>query len=337
MSPRIAEWLRATSPTDRFILIVLVVWLAWVTSSALWSGRSLSPVLPYLVAPVAVVGGVAAGRLLAPRSRRWRVPELGAVVALVVLVAVPFYPNARGAMGVQLVALAGLIVLANPLGARADARAARSVAAVAAIVLVGVLLAARSDAAAILVVVLAIAASWVVARGSRPRRWFVVGAGVGAFGCAAVTVALLGSRDSWPGVLNASLSGARHTLWSDALRLWAEHPMSGAGPGSFTESSELASSDRSLAMAHSSILQVGAELGLVGALLFAALFIGGLLMATQGSGPAVFIGAAAWTILGVHSMIDHLYEFPAVTLTAGIVLGWASTLRAEPAVQVDRG
>lgn len=144
---------------------------------------------------------------------------------------------------------------------------------------------------------------------------------------AAIAVLSLGLRDSWPSWLSAgdSLSSTRHTLWSDALKLWSLNPVIGAGPGTFTESSELASSTPQLAAAHSSVLQVGAELGVIGVMLLAAIFIAGLLFATRGPGPHGLIAGAPWTFLAVHSSIDHLEDFPVVALTAGIVLGWAGT------------
>ena len=41
---------------------------------------------------------------------------------------------------------------------------------------------------------------------------------------------------------------------------------------------------------------------------------------------------AAWSALAVHSMIDHLYEFPIVVVLAGAVIGWAGarTLPSAP-------
>lgn len=142
---------------------------------------------------------------------------------------------------------------------------------------------------------------------------------------AAAVIVWLGQLSTWPEWLNdgGSLSWVRHTLWSDALSLWGQHPIVGAGPGAFTESSELASSTAHLAMAHSSVLQVGSELGLIGVLLFAGILGAGLAVASSGSRPAALIGVAAWTALAVHSLIDHLYEFPVVTIAAGVVIGWA--------------
>ncbi len=63
----------------------------------------------------------------------------------------------------------------------------------------------------------------------------------------------------------------------------------------------------------------------MGCFLFAGLLVAGLAVAARGQRAAALIGMAAWTALGIHSAIDHLYEFPAVTFMAGLVLGWASS------------
>ena len=57
--------------------------------------------------------------------------------------------------------------------------------------------------------------------------------------------------------------------------------------------------------------------------LFAAVLLSGLRLACLGSRAGSVVAVAAWTALGVHSVIDHLYEFPSVVLSAGAVLGWA--------------
>lgn len=140
---------------------------------------------------------------------------------------------------------------------------------------------------------------------------------------AGVAALWLGSRASWPSWLATaqSLSSARHTLWSDALSLWATQPFRGAGPGAFTPSSELASSTPSLAAVHSLILQVGAELGVIGVVLLALVFVGGLVFAARGSRPVALIAMAAWTALAVHTSIDHLEDFPVVSFMGGVILG----------------
>lgn len=168
-------------------------------------------------------------------------------------------------------------------------------------------------------------------RHSGPPQWIVVVLGSLIAAGAVLAVVFLGSRASWPAWLAASesLSSARHTLWSDALSLWATACVSGSGPGSFTPSSELASSIASLAAVHSLPLQVGSELGAVGMVLLAVLFVGGLVFAARGSRPVALIAMVAWTALAVHSSIDHLEDFPVVAFIAGVILGW-SGLGAHP-------
>ena len=142
---------------------------------------------------------------------------------------------------------------------------------------------------------------------------------------AGLAVVWFGSRATWPSWMAAGecLSRARHTLWSDALSLWATQPLFGAGPGAFTPSSELASSTPSLAAVHSLILQVGAELGAIGVVLLALVFVGGLVFAARGSRPVALIAMAAWTALAVHASIDHLEDFPVVGFMAGVIVGWS--------------
>lgn len=315
---------------ERLALIALAAWYLWVLTSPLWSGQSLSLLSPYLHAPLFVSLGYVAGKFLAPRWRRWRIPYVLVMLAIAAL-SVPFYANAQGAVGVQLVALAGLMVLgARPIlddDDRATPSTARFVVVIAVLVILASFLAERSDAAGILLVAVAVTAAWVVSRRRDVSRSVPITIGALGFGAAAAVVAFLGSRESWPEALNqsGSLSAARHTLWSDALRLWWQNPITGAGTDTFTESSDIASHNSHLETAHSSVLQVGSELGLVGLLLFVGLLGIGLMLATNRPGPAAIIGAAAWTALAIHSTIDHLYEFPPVTLAAGLVLGWANT------------
>ena len=109
----------------------------------------------------------------------------------------------------------------------------------------------------------------------------------------------LASRASWPPMVAApgGLSEVRRKLWADALALWAAHPVVGAGPGAFREYSQTAASDPTLAMVHSSVLQVGSELGAVGVVLFAGLLVVGMVLAARSGGAAAVIGVTAWTCL----------------------------------------
>lgn len=75
-----------------------------------------------------------------------------------------------------------------------------------------------------------------------------------------------------------SLSG-RFYVWDTARTIWAEHPWTGIGPGMFPLSNMLGIG------AHNFVLTVGAELGLIGLLLYASVIVGALI-GTGGSGPA---------------------------------------------------
>ncbi|WP_157773303.1 O-antigen ligase family protein [Brachybacterium vulturis] len=196
-----------------------------------------------------------------------------------------------------------------------------------AIGVVGVVLAARAQAATLLVVPVVILIVFALRSGGFSSRRRVLGVGMGSVGAAILAVASLAILPTWPQWLSRprSLSGARHRLWGDALTLWREHPVIGGGPGSFLEHSETARSAPHLYAAHSSVLQVAAELGGVGVVLFLAVLVAGAFVASQGDRARGLIGVAAWCALAVHSMIDHLYEFPIVCLLAGLVIGWAGS------------
>lgn len=318
---------RALRAADVAGLAAVGAWLLWVLSMPLWTGRSASVTSAHVVAPLLVTVGVMAGRLLAPLPRRWRLAELFLVASLLFVLGSNLYPNAQGAVGVQLVAISGLLLHTGLLVDNPDRGPVPLFAAAVALLVVGVLLAARSDAASFLVVPMALLMALSLGYRSGPPRGITALVSTALLALATISVGWLATVSVWPARLRANqgLSQVRHTLWSDALELWRQHPWTGAGPGAFREYSELAASDTDLATVHSSVLQVGSELGLVGCALFAVLLLAGLGIAAQGQRAAALIGMAAWTALGIHSSIDHLYEFPAVTLTAGLVLGWASS------------
>ncbi|MDN5686073.1 MAG: O-antigen ligase family protein [Brachybacterium sp.] len=321
---------RASSlvPSDRFMAAVLVGWAIWVAFVTIWSDRSVLEGLAYAKVPVVLVLGMVFGRLSGRPGGPVLLVAVASALALVLLVVDPFYTNAQAAAGVQLVALAGLVLQTSwqrAPGLRA-VTAAQTVFTGAAGVL-GVLLAASAQAASVLVVLVVVA----VASASAPRlvlpRTVIISIGLAAVGAVMSVVLVLGRMPRWPAVLsgNESLSWARHDLWRDALELLQLHPVTGGGPGSFFEHSGTARSAPHLYAAHSSILQVAAELGIVGVLLFVAVLVAGALVASQGDRARGLIGVTAWCALAVHSMIDHLYECPLVVLLAGVVIGWAGS------------
>ncbi|WP_371683774.1 O-antigen ligase family protein [Flaviflexus sp.] len=189
--------------------------------------------------------------------------------------------------------------------------------------LAGLLMSRASQASFFLAVVL-VCASAVAIFWTAPPKWLSFLIAFLGVELAVIVVTYLGTRDSWPDWLSdgESLSSARHTLWSDALSLWSTNPAVGTGMGTFTASSELASSRADLAATHSLFLQVGAELGIIGVLLLTCLFGGVLYRCSPAARSAAFIGMMAWMCLGIHTSIDHLEDFPVVWLMAGAVLAW---------------
>jgi hypothetical protein len=275
-----------------------------------WQGdRGLSATLAYVVAPLALLAGAAMSRWAASRGAGVVVAAAAAALLLAAVVVVPFYSNAEAAAGVQLVALAAMArmgtVPAVP-GSRGDTA---MVLLAALIAVLGILLAARSQAASLLAVLIVVIAVLALhGRFSLPRP-ALRGIGLVSIAGAVLVVLFLAAAPFWPWWLeqNESLSWARQSLWRDAL-------------------------------AHSALLQVAAELGGVGALLLLAALISGVLVAAQGDRSQRVIGVTAWCALSVHSMIDHLYEFPLVCLLAGAVIGWAGApaRRDSPAVPRQR-
>lgn len=320
------------------LVFSLMVWFAWVGFSGVTSPYELELTSPFLVSPAVLVLGIVAGSFLREQWRRGRVLHVFIVLLLVTAISIPIYANASAAVGGLWIALVGLGALdlreamqPNPplpgdsRSPAAEDQALRQSLMLALMLCAGVFLVLDAQAAIALTVPIALVMTFTVWMQSGPPQWLTILLGCVVAAAAVLTVVFLGNRASWPAWLSASesLSSARHTLWSDALSLWATAPIFGSGPGSFTPSSELASQISSLAAVHSLPLQVGSELGAVGAVLLASLFVGGLVFAARGSRPVAFIAIAAWTALAVHSSIDHLEDFPVVALMGGIILGWS--------------
>ena len=320
------------------LIVCLIAWCTWIIISGTTSQYDLQLTSSYLVSPVALVLGIVAGGFLRGQWQRGKVMHILIVLLLVTAISIPIYANASAAVGGLFVALIGLGVLElreamqpnQPLaGSRwapaAEDRALRQAIVLALTLCSSVLLVLDSQAAIALTVPVALVIAFTAWKRNGPPQWIAV-----LFGCfvsagAVLAVVFLGSRASWPAWLSESqsLSSARHTLWSDALSLWATAPILGSGPGSFTPSSELASNTPSLAAVHSLPLQVGSELGAVGVALLACLFVGGLVFAARGSRSVALIAMSAWTALAVHSSIDHLEDFPIVAFMGGVILGWS--------------
>ena len=325
---------------DLVLLGLCLAWVAWVLIRAVGARALAAPeTAGYLVPVAAFLLGLLLGRRCGRRALGTVVAAGLVVLAGVLLLGTGLYANAAAALGVQLVAAAGLLLGPREVSEGPSdpppARPTGIVVLAAALASLGLLLAATSQAASVLALGLAVLVAGALTRRTPlPTRW-VLGTGLGGLGAATAAVLVLGAAPSWPGALSAndSLSWARHELWSDALHLWAQHPLAGGGPGAFHASSGLSQEMAHLYTAHSSLLQTGSDLGAVGALLRVLLLVTTTVVAARRGGAGALIGVAAWTALGVHSMMDHLLEQAVLVLVAGIVVGWAGA--APPRARDD--
>ena len=317
----------STGRAERAALLLLVVWILWAVTAAALAGQVLTAVSSYVIAPVALVVGVIFGRLVAPYAahRATALVLLGA--AFYILVAVVWtagpakgplgYANANAALAVQVMGLCGLVMVRTT----GRLRAASAVGAALALSTVAANGSRAGFAVAVPLLVVVIVMAWHPTQ----RRWSALAAatvGLLTVTAAALAISELARRDPWPVWALRAFDTARQTLWHEALGLWTLHPLTGAGPGTFQQVSTLGS-DPDTAAAHSAVLQIGAETGWVGVALFAGIVVAGLAWACRGAPADAVIATAAWTALVVHSSADHLLDFAAVVLAAGLVLGWA--------------
>lgn len=152
-----------------------------------------------------------------------------------------------------------------------------------------------------------------------PRASWQVLAGVLLGGAVLTTVVLAASDTPSPGtdVVPQTVGSTRVDLWGDALDIAAEHPVRGVGPGDFSEHSSTAGSDPDLRWAHSTPMQVLAELGAVGLTLLVALV--GWVIVVLGRGAVLFAA------LALQSTVDYVLTFPPVVMGAAFVLGAVAT------------
>jgi hypothetical protein len=137
-----------------------------------------------------------------------------------------------------------------------------------------------------------------------------------------------------------SLTG-RTQIWRVALDSYRDAPVLGHGSGSFTAifTRDRTNKDLNILQPHSIELEVLDELGIPGALTFAAfvalLFVG----LARGRGPRAARAAAAGTLVVLigQASVDWTFSFPALVAASLLVVGAAIgrgslTLRATPAV-----
>jgi O-antigen ligase/polysaccharide polymerase Wzy-like membrane protein len=133
----------------------------------------------------------------------------------------------------------------------------------------------------------------------------------------------------------ASVETNRTAYWKVALRTFVHHPLKGHGSSSFQVDWARERTIRDPAKdAHSLYLETAAELGIVGLLLLASLFVGVGASAVRAHRrlPELSAGwiaaACAWA---VHAGLDWDWEMPAVTLIAlvlaGALVAWGDEAR----------
>jgi O-antigen ligase len=130
------------------------------------------------------------------------------------------------------------------------------------------------------------------------------------------------------------LTQRRLDVWHDALRLAEDHPVRGAGPGTFVANSPTAQADSDTKAAHSLWLRQAAEQGYPGlaamVVLVAWAFV--RLWRSRQDPAVVAVGAVSLTAFAVHASMDYVAEFPAVLIATGLVLGTA-TAGPDPVIR----
>lgn len=134
-------------------------------------------------------------------------------------------------------------------------------------------------------------------------------------------------------LVDRAIDERRALLWRDAAVIARAHPLSGAGPGRFSEESPTARNDADARWAHSGFLQQAAEQGAVGLALLFALFGWGFVGLWRAGidDPFTALGALALAALGFHASVDYVLHFPAVPLVAAALVGAAMTPRPDRA------
>ena len=313
------------------LLVALTGWLGVAGRSGAWAFQAqglwrASSTLTYPNATAAVLAPISLvvlGRLAAtPASLPLVLAATGLLTGLAATM------SRAGAFAL----VVGLVVLAGLRGLGVTARAVVGPVAGALVAMLGLLPsmpAAGPPRPALAVAGLGggLALAAMVAR--LPRRpALALAAGVLVAGVAGLLLRRRGGRRSDGGRARVNLAspdrtGALHA----ALRLVAQHPLTGTGPGNadlrwkgHDDGSQL------YAYVHNEYLQVTAELGLVGLVLLAVLLvaIARLLWRARATGPATTTWAgvvAAVAAFAVHSGFDFVWHLPAIVLTVTLLVG----------------
>jgi O-antigen ligase len=315
------------------LLVALTGWLGVASRVGPWAFQAqglwrASSTLTYPNATAAVLAAISLvvlGRLAStPASMPLAVAAAGLLTGLAATM------SRAGILAL----VVGLVVLAALLGVRATARAAVGPFAGALVALLGLLpsMPAASPPRPMLALVGLAAGLALAAMVARLRRWPTL-----ALLGVVLVVAVAGLLGSGGGVAGAAhrVAEARVNLASPdrtgalhaALRLVAQQPLTGTGPGH----ADLRWKGRDhgsqlYAYVHNEYLQVTAELGLVGLVLLVVLLVAlaRLLWRARPTGPADASWAgvvAAAAAFAVHSGLDFVWHLPAIVLTVTLLVG----------------
>jgi tetratricopeptide (TPR) repeat protein len=229
-------------------------------------------------------------------------------------------------------AYAGYLLLAWPVGLmaalQARSKAGRIAGWAATLLLTATLVLTGSRAAAFVFALqlLFVVALWLVRRlrWSGPVSWSATLLGL----LMPVAAALVYVTRN----LDYSLQG-RLRFWDASLEMLAQHPLTGVGLGGFGYAFPQLQPDWRYYSVdpHSWLLQLPAELGLLGVLIAAACVAGFMLWARGAlSISSLLVAAVAGSLL--HAAFDFDYTFAATTLLLGVLLGWGSRVGANSGV-----
>jgi hypothetical protein len=334
---------RRLGPEDREVLLLglvavglLVALAGWVgvagrVGSWAWLGDGIwraSSTLTYPNAAAAVLVPVALLVLA------WLVDAPGSLPLVLAATGLLAGAAATLSRAAALALAVGLVVLAGLMGPRKTARAALGPCVGALVALGGLVpsMPAAAPARPVLALAGLGAGLALAALVARLRRWPAVTLVLGGAlaGCLAVAIVIGGLGDASRLVAKTRITLAspdRSGAVGAAVRVAAEHPLTGAGPGRADLRSRGADGGtRFYGYAHNEYAQVAAEFGLVGLALLAILLVAfaRLLWRARATGPPVVGWAgvvAATAAFAVHSGFDFVWHLPAVLLTVMLLVG----------------
>lgn len=298
-------------------------WAAWVAGR---SDGSAGPVVGLLLACGLVL---VAARSLGSHARV--IVPIGALVAAVIVAARsrtgilstaplsgPFdYLNADGAFYVQ-TSIAGLMLVSS-----ARYWLVRILGGLGAVFFAALPFIVHAVAAAWLVVILpGIALLFIALSGARGARASVVLLGLLFIASLTGSIWLGGTykQTADPSLVQqvaiSAVEEDRLRLWNDAFVIMQDHPRTGVGLQRYAFVSPIGSRDPDYRWAHNGFLQYGAEAGVPGLVLLAALFLWGFarLFVVAAPGALTALSAASLAALGIQGCFDYVLHFPAIPI-----------------------